>query len=1702
MSFCINLSDPLVQQLNKMYSEVSVAKVIEFYNNSEDYNTKELTLELFDILYNKIVVKKGALNTKTLSEHYSAISSLEDLLTNDKEMLTDIKNILSSAFNWNEIAKSVNNIEAFKSAFFKLKDLNKEILTASDVQNIAEAAIMQLYNSAKYVDLLEKHVSLVLKDSKIEQREKISLMYHVKTISDYFNQSQTYLSSVLPESVKNIPQVTSALNSLIGVTKIINDSYINLMIDAISDELSDNLKNQTEKLIKNNLEHKKLLINLKNKLEEQLKVLSTKQGLKKRDSLKKQIEALDKQRLTYSTKENIKDALKKSFEEDLKSKESLFGNKNKVFIKKRIEVLETFLKERGQNIPIKQKEEVQKQINSLEQDLKNIDKEISLKDKITDALTSSFAKKDISVLTKSLESATLTNHILVGSIASYIDNTHLKASSNQQRILQKSEELFNRIAEEYGKPFLTTLQLEEMYEPYMQEVEVAYKDGDEIKYRKDIALVSEFNEVQYLNDKLIKQHEIEQLRKILSSASKEEYDILKEELLNKEIQYKIFIENNEDRGYTEEYHNIYNSFHIKARKAREQVISKMRLLDMYDKNDFLNDDILEESETLKFELARLESFVYEDGSPKEKDDLFIAQEIKKWKDANKDKKLFTYSFEKRKEEFKDKLKEKKELLKKAQENLTEVTKDFEDYKVSYVAVTKAAQERNKALKAYQDWTKTNVVRKISSYFYDEREKILSNMSDIQKKYRKEFEQNNTQYRTSEEIWNDIFSLTKGYKNEDGIYEAKNMEESAIKKLKELQEELEYIKNIFNKSKFVSEKDKEILKDSGEALRDLQTYQNTTKYEEAVEFVKKQIKAQYIAEKAIKDEDFSKNREIVFNLVYKNLLEKNPNKTKEEIEVLANQITNENIYLELAKENKSLNEEVEKRFKNSNWYKNNHYKTSVYDEILSRYAERETPLYVWREIIPNDDTYILTEEPSFKWSVMEVNSEYIRKDFKPVAGRVALRESSQEYRNTKYESLSDTKKSILKDIHDLYNEINKGLPSSLKRGTIIPSVQVSDFGSIASNIDPKSLKVRLQNIKDDILGLNDSADDELISGSKDNKFFLKFTRPMEADKKSKNLMSSIAMFGYDAERFKSLYSKSPYFHGMETIIKENFKGNNAGQMILNMFQKQLYGQNRKEFFENSSLRGALKTVNYFSDKSLKLSAKLMLAYKAAQGAKDFTASLINSLTQAHDYGISKRDLLRGMWKGSAFIKDLYLAEVNEGVESDYIKMLRYFDVVPARNGQGSNIGMSALGKAKSLAPGLKSISFVREFFSSEVKIGVFEALNKATTIKDKNGTLHNLLDAYEIKEGAVSIKDTFEESVVRYAEQMFFGTLQSANNLINGAQRSIDQADLKRYSLGRLAMFMKSWAPPQSVRRFAMRKRVVYGGGYEFEGAYTAVVQEIGNFLKDFMYNITNMSDYIDSIEKSRKNAIKIATYDSLAITVIYLTAMAIGQSLYGDDGEDEEEDTKYFWLYNLAYLADELETLHPVFGPLSIYHARVTERSDKHILTYYGEKIGLLPFQSVTNIYRELRDLTQSPAINLFDETIQRSAKGNILDPDRTPLNPALTGKQEWFAFFWKQVGMSANENWIMNPSYTYKTFDHYNSKWYIPSLEGDTKSLKKDIKELKDDINLLKEKIKTSDKEDIMYYQEKINRLNSQISEKRNQLGNLDNYQEDNLIN
>ena len=1271
--------------------------------------------------------------------------------------------------------------------------------------------------------------------------------------------------------------------------------------------------------------------------------------------------------------------------------------------------------------------------------------------------------KDVSQISLYLESAALTGNIITGTVAGFISNMFDNAAAEAIGIEVKGKQIGVKL-ENYLKSsnkagvITTGYTIAQAYTPFIEKKIILEIKNNELVERETYVLISEMDEIEYLNDKTRIKFDIKRLENDPNQT-----EAIRNKIKQKQADLDILQDTYEESKYTEEYYRVQNLLSDEAKNVRDEILAEMKAIRISAVEIEQTDEVLDKLTILKVRLTQLESDFDEFGKIKDEEGLRIAKNIRDWKKERNANELIQYEIiPEHRELFDIKFKQYEEAVSLSKSEYEQAkaanSNDVEFY------LNKYKQKE----KEFDTWLKNNAVRKIDKAFYAERALVLSRINAIQDKYRSQEDS-----APISELYDQLFALLKSYKNEDGFYEGSKVIEEKSKegdkdinialRVKELENKIENLRDELADKTEISDNDKAELSNLFSRLSAMQEKVNTPDYDKVLENKKAEIRAKVVARKQ--------------------------GLTRQAIEAMVTQ-------------------ELQK----TDWFKENHRLVSKYNEELGSSTQVYEPIFYWRTTQPKDKKYITYNNPSFRWYTYKVNDKYINKNkqsFK-TNKRIALKRDQTKYKNQAYSKLNPTEKEILNDMIEFYTELNQGLPYTLTRGLEIPNKEKEGLEGLGDR-KVGTLRAQIQGVGQSIINEMTFRQDEDLGSAEDTgsvlnkaqrRLYLRYSRPINKDNidsVSLNLLNSFVQFGADAARFKQAYKNLSYIYGIQDVLEKQMPDTNIRKVVNNMLERRLNGQTTKTWTNNKLVNATEWGVN----KAISLGASMSLSLRLPSTIKNAAAGTANIYIQADMYGLSRADISRGFVNVSKHVAPLFRSYIEDGIENEYIQKVKYFNIMPEDHlsNAGKRIFNSKFDVASKQYNPLKYLSFLRNFGEFEMRAAVAEALSRKYLIEHTDGKVRPIMDSFELKDGVLQPMSTveniedFEKTV-----QHFRGELNIINSYIHGSYGYMDKGEYTRYTLGRVMGYMKGWLVMQTMRRFG-RRSISHRAGVESQGFYRTLLQAMGLFVGN--RSLTNTWGLLTTREK---NEVIAAGYDTLSLAIMMAISNVIGALVYSDDDEDEDHMLAYFLLYNMLQIEDELATLHPIAGPVSIAYSRFYNNPDgKSAPVYYLEKTFILPFRSVTDLLKlSYQMVNPFDDIDMFDEYVPRSRSGKILNPNRYPPNPTLKGLNEITARSMRLFGLDASWNYSFGSSseYLFRVYHNYNERWFLSSLDKDLSSVKRDINSYKKEIKSIERQLDyTDDEETKDSLREISSKLQRKIEERKIELETLKDFPTEDYI-
>jgi len=660
-----------------------------------------------------------------------------------------------------------------------------------------------------------------------------------------------------------------------------------------------------------------------------------------------------------------------------------------------------------------------KDIEALEKEKTDLETKHKMSaEKIINILTG--REKDITAITTWIKTLPNTGDPVIASVGKLLrvveQETQMTTLVQTQKFAQEMQDLMKKynLSQDDIEEFLLTQETYRLYNP----------ETETFENKQRMAFLNPFKD----------RHEFVEKMQAVNEARKAWYDSiktgedpeLKEEYFRRKTDFEKFKLEHWNQDYTEAYYQRYNA--IKEEFGQEMFEKAMeKVSTIYDEISLIEDSIIDETveneekayeriRDLRRELAFLKMTVNDDGTIKTAEDVQIARLLQKKSEV--DSEIFEYNID----------------HKKFQEAVLSLINSYDVEPELKSQIEQALTDKNyskvQTLASSIDsrivsWFELNTINKPGEKFYDQRNKITDKLNDLFIQLDKIVGREPSS--TISELWREIFTLSRPYRDEDGNINASAIPRALQQKITDFNQQIEDYRQ--------------------QAESDMSTLNLSETQKKDLAEVKKQIREQVQELRKIQ-----KKEETTEYL--------------EEFEKYANASPAFSSFRETAINDKQAAKDFVELYPNdsfSEWFLANHYvgtkKNFFEQEVVAAYY----PSYIWTKVEPIDST-LVEVIPTIKYGKREIKQAYHTKkiDFvtwSPVTQRWLPK--SSKYKNPKYEELmqrSRVKGSKEEGLFELLNkmtafhlETQVNSVTKAKLEWFIPSVQKRALeGNIITN----------------------------------------------------------------------------------------------------------------------------------------------------------------------------------------------------------------------------------------------------------------------------------------------------------------------------------------------------------------------------------------------------------------------------------------------------------------------------------------------------------------------------------------------------------------------------------------------------------------------------------------------------------------------------
>jgi hypothetical protein len=992
--------------------------------------------------------------------------------------------------------------------------------------------------------------------------------------------------------------------------------------------------------------------------------------------------------------------------------------------------------------------------------------------------------KGANFFTVYLGMANMTGSPLVQVVKEYLD-VHLAEAGNKSReYTQRAIDLQEKILERNKKQGIRwTASLSNFNKNLTRVVDMVYYDANGVRrVVQQLAYNTQFKEAEFRND-------LQELRRNLEKANNGGVEA---EILDAEEKLQKFLDTYAVRPYKDEYYEAEELLSDDARQARQEILD-----DLEDHQAVFGDDETTKEEReyrseLRRRYERLGSIFNEDGTekPKGTKERDIADSIIAYK--NKRRSLDAIEFvipDKIRVRFDIEKNSRKKVVRdldvKKQRLATEIA-DGQSLGIDVSAKETELEQVNQELEVAQTelktWLDANTRTEIDPDFFELQRSIADKIKAIFLKYGED--------PLLSEAYDELFNAVKGYRDQDGIIRGNDIQEGLGQTIKAIEQKIEDLKNETEESRELSEEDKVELKKHFATLNSMQVKSTTQYYNNVLKEVSNAVRTEIYSDpeqvKAMDELAQKLTDEYIESGGYTEdpLLE-----IDEDLPVLdhPSEFGTEKHRNDLLAAFRTRIEtvRVQNGVKQSDWYKANHIqiKKSYVDKKTGQKITKvyERPIYIWNRTIPTNVNYIQQENPNFDWSVPRVREELKNKDYNFLGTARPRKTDDNRYTNEEYTKLQADDREIADEMVELYEDIQRNLPVSQRlEGYVVPN-KVKELREDVRDLFTRP-KHRFNSIIDSFkIFFNRSATGENLeedetsnlldvdknavlknSGRKVQLIKTRFKEPLNVNQVSHLLATSLAEYGVHASEFSALKKAMPtIFAARDAASKTNIPAGDL-EMIDNEISRFFYGGETKYTFTGKN--EILKGIAVINKKLFRFTQKRVLQFNFLRLFKNIFNNFLKIVLSKNRYGLTRKELLAGWWKGLRKRSDLLSLEQGSKKYSEYALKLMHFRAMPSADPakMASNIEQGFLYKFLNLDNFSTQIFGYTEMAST---IPIYEALMSRMSVPMMvNGqqTTIKLDDAYEVIGGILVPKD----GVFGLEQNKMRALLEERKNLID------------------------------------------------------------------------------------------------------------------------------------------------------------------------------------------------------------------------------------------------------------------------------------------------------------------------------------------------
>lgn len=1110
--------------------------------------------------------------------------------------------------------------------------------------------------------------------------------------------------------------------------------------------------------------------------------------------------------------------------------------------------------------------------------------------------------KDMNAITVWVKTLHQSSDPLIGSISKILQRAFVEVETQTIQRAQRMGSDVGKIQKEHS---ISQKDIEDnliITESFWTEEPDPSSDGKKWVKKERLALLNQWQNLHLRQERMIPM--LDAKRKWAETKSQED---LKEFRKQSKL-FRQWETENFNRPYKPEYYKRYEE--LTQTEEDEQLFEEVRELQFAIYNDIedtslklqvetdLNaiKELNKEIEDKRRELKELKRPNYTDGSSKTGKDLAIAKMLQRKSEIDREFYEYSSDFAKFKNDFRVFINT-LNLSDEVYQNLL-LKSEGENFSELY---TYAKQHSYEVLQ----WLDASTIVRYAQEWYEERQKITDELSDLSNRLAKIYEQDQTDLK---QIWEDLLVLTSPLRDEDNILDGSVATPQIQSKVLEFERQIEYIKELTRTERegIYSPEIKALKKEISRLISELNEIQSKTTtdaYNDTfVELAQDTgfLDAFYSVHPNIQI-DYNTNLSLVVNsLEFQQFIESNQ----------------EHPFVQ--------------------WYENNHLEKIVY--IEGEKTTKIVPTYIWYKIEPSNQSYILTL-PSFKYSKRKVKDEFKTEKvdwdtWNPITKEWLPLKNKTEFFNPAYNRLRQGNSKeralfqILKLVTDFHLQTqNNTIVKEGRIGFALPYVRKMDldnnylksmwanftdtrntfeqgeanFDESENSTEEKTMKNRLISWFNGFIGEED-VEQETKETRKFQRIAVPYVHHIESELVSRDILYTTTMFAGSTNKADRMLKALPTFSLLEEVLdntpkldeKGKLKKTNTNRLKALQFSKDyhLYGVNKKYELGQEGVGRTIDTTLRYIRKANTFGS---LGWGFANVLKNNLQGRLQNMIGARFVNWSSPKSMR---KAAGNLKINFISYISEAEKPIEKRSLDYQIITYMNPELGEDVYQHLFkGAAKRVAKDKHIYMFNK---AMEYSIAVNLLYGHLYHVKvEKDGQQKTLYDILKFDGEKLTTEEGWKTLQGKEINEEYLLETKLAYKTVAEYMQGkiVDRTALTQTTIGQALLYFKNWLIPMLRRRFDS-KRENYMVGEQLEGYWRTWVRLSLIMTRDFLQD---GKLYWNSFTPEEQRNYQTALQETLFMAVS-LALLSLGFGFDADDPDKFKKLKDNSYAENLALL--------------------------------------------------------------------------------------------------------------------------------------------------------------------------------------------------------